>query len=403
MTRLRGAERTSWLERLERAHDNIRAALDWLCEQEDTPRAMRLGGALWQFWWWRSHLAEGRQRLERVLSLPDALEQGAPFARVLTGAGALSETQGDYAASEAYHDRAVAAWQDLGDTRGLAISLLFRWLVAFNADDQERMAAHSTESLRLFTELDDIWGTAMSLMERGVEAMRRQANDEADDVLNRSIELFDAMSDRWGVAICQGVAGNVATDRGDFKRAAEVLEKSLTALLVLNDLWGVATVMPASARLAMDQNAYEQGVRISGAIARLHRTLGAPLKVPFRITFDRNLARAGEALGPERFDSLFAEGLAKTPAEAVQTAIAPIEAGKARPEKSAFDALAIKLSTREREVLRVHTRGLSAREIGNELYISESTVRTHLDNLKNKLGVRNNKELIGFAFEHGLI
>ena len=403
MFRLRGAERTTWLERLEQAHDNIRAALDWLYEQEDTGRAVRLCGALWQFWWWRSHLAEGRQRLEQVLALPGADAQGHPFARVLTGAGALSETQGDYTASEAYHDRAVAAWQDIGDTRGLAISLLFRWLVAFNADDQERMAAHSTESLRLFTELEDPWGTAMSLMERGVEAMRRQANDEADDVLNRSIALFEAMGDRWGVAICEGVAGNVATDRGDFKRAAEVLEKSLTALLLLNDLWGVATVMPASARLAMDQKAYDQGVRVSGAIAKLHQTLGAPLKVPFRVTFDRNLGRAREALGPEKFARLFAEGFATTPAEAVQLAITPIQSGSARTEKSPFDTLAIKLSTREREVLRVHTRGSSAREIGDELFISESTVRTHLDNLKSKLGVRNNKELIAYAFEHGLV
>ena len=222
MFRLRGAERTSWLERLDRAHDNIRSALDWLCDRQDTARAMRLAGALWQFWWWRSNLAEGRQRLERVLALPDAAEQGGPWARVLTGAGALSETQGDYVAAETYHDRAIPVWQETGDTRGLAVSLLFRWLIAFNADDQELMSAHSSESLRLFGDLGDTWGIAMSSMEQGVEAMRREANDEADQALNKGIQLFDAIGDRWGVAICQGVQGNVATNRRDYETARAI-------------------------------------------------------------------------------------------------------------------------------------------------------------------------------------
>jgi predicted ATPase/DNA-binding CsgD family transcriptional regulator len=403
MFRLRGAERTSWLDRLERAHDNTRAALTWLCERQDTARAIRLAGALWQFWWWRSHLAEGRQRLEQVLALPGASMQGDSWARVLTGAGALSETQGDYEAAESYHDRAVASWQKLGDDRGLATSLLFRWLVAFNAGDLERMAAHSSESLRLFTGLDDQWGIAMSYMEQGVEAMRREANDEADLSLAKGIAGFKAIEDRWGVAICNGVAGNVATNRKDYAGAARMLKESLSDLLLLDDLWGVATVMPASARLAMEQKAYEHGVRISGAIAGMHHTMGAPLKIPFRIRFEENLDRAKKALGEERFDRVFSEGHMMTPAEAVQTAKIPIESGKAVIEPSAFDALPFKLSPRELEVLRVHVRGLSAKEVGDELFISVSTVRTHIENIKNKFGVSTNREVIAYAFEHKLV
>jgi DNA-binding CsgD family transcriptional regulator len=65
-------------------------------------------------------------------------------------------------------------------------------------------------------------------------------------------------------------------------------------------------------------------------------------------------------------------------------------------------ALAIPLSPREREVLRL-IPSRTAREIGALLFISESTVRTHIDNILNKLGARNQKELIAMMYERGLI
>ncbi len=401
LTRLRGAERTSWLERLEVAHDNLRAALTWLTEIGGTTRAVRLAGSLWQFWWWRSHLGEGRNRLEAAIALPGTDACGAWYARALTGIGALAETQGAYEDAESYHERAVAAWEALDDTRGLATSLLFRWLVAFNADDQTRMAALSAESIRLFRELGDPWGIAMSQMEQGVMAMRIRDHAGAERVLSEGIAGFGAIGDAWGVAICQGVAGNVATDRGDFVTAADELRASLTTLLLLDDLWGVATIMPASARMAAEQGAFEQSVKISGAIMRMHRTMGAPLKVPFRERYERNLEAAKGLLGEQKFNRALAAGEAMTPAEAVKFAIEPIAtAPPASPV--GIDSLAIPLSPREREVLRLYP-GRTGKQIGQALFISESTVRTHVENIFNKLGVRNQKELVAYIYEHNLI
>jgi non-specific serine/threonine protein kinase len=402
--RFQGAERSPWLERLDQAHGNLRAALTWLEEQGDTQRMLRMTGALWRFWWWRSHLSEARRWLETALAMPGADQQSKELASTLTGCGAIAETQGDYAAAEQYHAAAAEVWTQTGDTSGFALSLVFRWLVRFNAEDNVGMEKLSAESLRLYRLLDDPWGIAMSLMEQGVMEMRRPDPVAAEPLLNEAISGFQSISDEWGVAISQGVLANVTSEKGDYAVAFALLKESLTSLLVHNDLWGVATVMSASTRLAGDLQEWEWAVRLSAAVVTLHSTIGGPLKAPFRTRFEHTLGDARRALGEERYAAAWKAGERMSPREAVEEASklpgSLLHAPAAKIESK--HALAIPLSPREREVLRL-IPSRTAREIGALLFISESTVRTHIDNILNKLGARNQKELIAMMYERGLI
>jgi predicted ATPase/DNA-binding CsgD family transcriptional regulator len=395
---LSGGQRTSWLARIDDDHDNVRAALTSLAAHRDARGLLLMAGCLWRFWWWRSYLHEGRSWIDRALSLADDLglpAVSAERALALTGAAALAETVGDYAVADRQYADSIAIWKQLGDIDNQAVTLLFRWLIAFNAEDHERMNALAAESLALFQRSGNTWGIAMSLMERGIGEMRRH-EIAATATLNEAIALFRAQGDLWGASLSLGALSMASLDRNDIEASAAQLREGLQDLLLLEDRWGVATLLPAAARLAMERRDLERVIRLSAAAVAAHEALGAPLKPPFRGMFEQNLALARAALGEDMFATHWTAGKVLSMAEAVQLAVSNESTNISMIERSI-------LSSRELEVLRLAAGFATDREIADALFISYRTVTTHIVHILNKLGVNTRHEAVAAAQRLGLL
>lgn len=89
-----------------------------------------------------------------------------------------------------------------------------------------------------------------------------------------------------------------------------------------------------------------------------------------------------------------------------ETFVSPVIAGELfqstkRRSSEAPDPVA-RLTARQRDILRLLAKGLSAKEIGNFLDISSRTVEFHKYQLMDALGVKGSAELIRFAIQHGI-
>lgn len=77
--------------------------------------------------------------------------------------------------------------------------------------------------------------------------------------------------------------------------------------------------------------------------------------------------------------------------------------GTSGPSAPPDDDALPQLTSREREVLRMVSRGLSNAEIAAEAFVSEATVKTHVSNVLAKLGVRDRVQAVVAAYDSGLV
>ena len=106
---LSGEEQTLWLNRLERDHDNLRAALRWALDRREMRIALRLCVALDRFWLLQGHQSERRKWLELVLTA-SSRAQGRSRAR----------TPYDFTQATALLEKSLASQRELDDKPGMA-------------------------------------------------------------------------------------------------------------------------------------------------------------------------------------------------------------------------------------------------------------------------------------------
>jgi predicted ATPase/transcriptional regulator with XRE-family HTH domain len=298
---LRGSEQVVSLERLERDHDNLRAALSWASRSGEAGLGLRLAGALGSFWLRRGYWSEGRQRLAEALAnaefrleglkveklesyQPSNLQTFKPsnqsmhLAKALYAAGRLADHQSDYAASRAFYEQALSIYRELEDREGAANSLHGLATLASQAprtpDDYALARSLYGESLSIRRNLGDSAGIANSLYGLGRQVLDHGEYGSARSLFEEGLAINRALGNKGGICAMLVSLGEVARCRGDYQSASPLYEESLALFRELGDKLGIASQLHNLGHVARHGGDPERAARLFTESLALCRELG---------------------------------------------------------------------------------------------------------------------------------
>jgi DNA-binding CsgD family transcriptional regulator/tetratricopeptide (TPR) repeat protein len=446
-----GVTAITWLDRLEGDHDNLRAALRWALDHAQAELALRLGGALWQFWWVRGYLGEGRRWLEHGLGLVGFRERGAAaeprmavlpgvLARALNGAGVLANYQGDYgraatlcgeslslsrrdgnlacvaaalnglaavartggdfATARAMYEEAISILQGLGDLPGLTVSLQYLGTLLWWQGDGEAARWPTERAMALARELGDKRHIAGAL---GTLAnLRHEAGEfaAATELYQEALDLDTQIGSRRGVARAMWGLGRGAAGRGALPEAYAYFQEGGTLFRELGDRLSLCQCIDGLAELALKLERPHLAARLLGAAASMFSVIGTARRTPAHREHARIEALARVALGDAAFATSFASGQALTLERAIAAATDLRDAlpmGQPATPRPADDDGDSPLSAREWQVVRLIARGRTNKQIAAELVIAEGTADRHVSNILSKLGFSARAQVAAWA------
>ena len=224
---LADADQQIWVDRVEREHNNLRAALRWLEGCGALDKALHLAASLSTFWLRRGHIAEGRDTLERLLTRIERPDADIHYARALNGAGKLAIASGAYVQATTYLEQALPLYQALGDLNGAAVALNNLGVIAADQGAYGRARDLYRRSLDIGRQLDKPRSYTSTLANLGNISRYGGAYGRARLELEESIAIAGATADTGDICASLSDLGLVSIELGEFERAADELGRSL--------------------------------------------------------------------------------------------------------------------------------------------------------------------------------
>ena len=296
------------LNSLETEHANLRAVLEGCVEENEPLAAVRLTGSLWRFWFFRSHLQEGSERLAKALQQAADAGLQAETAGALTGAGVLAYFQGNAERAYACCSESEVRAREGDDRWLLAISLNVLGILAYHMGALQQAKEQFEESLEISRQLDDAWATALSLSDVGFIRMEQGDLAAAQACCEEAVALARSVGEKWGICNALFYSGSVARAQGKCSLARQLLAEGLTVSQQLGQVV-VSTWCLEGIGWAWAMEGFgERAARMLGSAEALRDVLGAPPSPSTIAGYPQNRERVQAMLGQEVFEAVWQEG-----------------------------------------------------------------------------------------------
>jgi predicted ATPase/DNA-binding CsgD family transcriptional regulator len=424
-----------WLDAEEAA---VHQGLAWAFDH-DRELAFRLALALAPWWLLRGRWVQGYALLKQAV---DQAATGTPdWYSGQLWLGRLAMENMDVFLGHV--NVAADALRDGPPSQLLIQALVWRSVALRNMGQLAQAAADSRIGLDLARRIGYPAGEALALAELSIGALYDERDEEAIDWA-RQVRLVD-LGRAGGVTLRRPtfVLPWVLVSTGHYEGAQELCEEVLARCKAAGDRGGEADMLWLMAQLARETGRLAQaGAHLAastaialdgGYLLRLTDILDegalqcaasgrAAEAATLWSAYRAQIAATGlvdpadqaarreplvtevrRALDAQRLRAAEDRGAAMTLTAAVEFAVMMTGADAPAPASAAAAAPSGLLSARERELVALVAQGKTDAEIAEKLFISVSTVRTHLDRIRDKSGYRRRADLTRLALREGIV
>ena len=251
-------EQLAWLTLLDQNHNALREVIFWALTHDPTT-ACEMCAALWMFWRWRSHVAEGYEWVQQALAAGDGVVSAELIGRLEWAGGLLATLLQHEQRAIAHLDRSLAILRKVDDQLGLARAVIgLGARLAEQPEQWARAVALIEEGAAIYTTLNHIHGLWYAHNTLG-EAQRAAGNLEASlHHYTLSLEAATQAGVDRSVAVAQSNLAAVALLQGQLARGWTLIQTALAGMLAVGDEINIAQCLIIGAGLLAARRPVQQ-------------------------------------------------------------------------------------------------------------------------------------------------
>ncbi|GAA3202884.1 AfsR/SARP family transcriptional regulator [Nonomuraea helvata] len=305
--RLHGPQAAVLLGRLTREQPEFRAAFASALAAGDGDYALRLGGALYWFWYRMGHIAEGLSWMSKAFA-------AAPYAEpAVRGRARLAVSGLSYLAgkpAQAYEAVVLAEQEarEAGDLMVEASARIYQTHFGVLAGIPVDAPALARSAVELARRAGEDWLVAEALMVQGTLARVLGDLPTAAAVLAEAVATADSCGHDWAAGSSAWAVMKTACDRGDGRRALEVAGGILNALDRHQDVTSRLVLIHTAAHALVLTGQAEQAAVLMGGVEAVGRRVGFSPELMDPVDGPREAAAVRAALPQDEYERLTAQG-----------------------------------------------------------------------------------------------
>ena len=308
-----GPHQEAWFKQLDVEHENILSAMGW-CEHADegAAKALRMGGALWRFWWFGGHFALGLATLRTALDRDGTAAATPERAQALYAAAQMAREMGDHGQARDLFHQSLDVATALGDPSRIARAYNGLGNTAEYAGDYASARKYHEMALALSRQLGNKRAVAIDLHNLGIVLMIQKEFDAARPMFEEGLEVFRGIGDVNSVQATVTHLATIAAQTKQFPAACRYFAESFQLAEELPSQPLTADSLESFAVMAVEMGATELAATILGTAGAVREKTAYALSVETKIVLEATHARIRSQLGEARQAALDAEGRGMT-------------------------------------------------------------------------------------------